>query len=245
MLNLVEVDINRAEAVFDELPIPILLADNHGKYTFANPAACELLGRDLSELLSLSVRDVSLDAIDAEVVWRDFLSMKHATGQYAIRRPDGSATPVEFTAVSDFAPGQHLSVLHDASDRQRIERVLRRDEELFNRVFRISPVPSTIERLANGAFIDLNLAFSEATGYTRADLIGRSPRALPDWKNREEFQRMIERLRTGDTTVRFKMPVTCKDGTVCDFAVALRKFESGGQELVVATYTDVSGLEAL
>ena len=44
MLNLVEIDINRVEAVFDELPIPILLADNHGKYTFAEPRGLRTVG---------------------------------------------------------------------------------------------------------------------------------------------------------------------------------------------------------
>lgn len=210
MLNLAEVDIRRVEAVFDELPVPILIADSHGRYTFANPEACKLLGRELSEILSLSIRDISLDAIDAEVNWRDFLSTKRAKGEYGLRRSNGSEVPVEFTAICDFAPGRHLSILHDISDRERVERVLRKDEELFNRVFRISPIPSTIERLANGAFTDLNLAFTEETGYSRADLIGRSPRSIPKWKNREQFQQMVGRLRAGETTVQFKTTLTRK-----------------------------------
>lgn len=45
--------------------------------------------------------------------------------------------------------------------------------------------------------------------------------------------------------MQFKTTLTRKDGTVDDFAVALRKFESGGHELVVASYTDMAKLREL
>ena len=113
-------------AVFDAAPDAMLLADTERRYVEANPAACRLLRRERADLLQLRVEDVTPTGVDVEGAWRDFLTRGESQGEYVLERPDGSSVEVEFRATAHVAPGRHLSILRDMSDRRQAER--ERDE---------------------------------------------------------------------------------------------------------------------
>jgi len=52
---------------------------------------------------------------------------------------------------------------------------LRRSEERFATAFRASPIPFAIQTLHENRFVDVNDAFRNMTGYSRTELIGRTP----------------------------------------------------------------------
>ncbi len=52
---------------------------------------------------------------------------------------------------------------------------LRRSEERFAKAFRASPIPLAIQTLHENRFVDVNDAFRQMTGYSGAELIGRTP----------------------------------------------------------------------
>jgi PAS domain S-box-containing protein len=52
---------------------------------------------------------------------------------------------------------------------------LRRSEERFGKAFRASPIPFAIQTLRENRFVDVNDAFAQMTGFSRAELIGRTP----------------------------------------------------------------------
>ncbi len=238
MLNVADIELNGIELVLAEIPTAVLVADGSGRYTFANDAACALLGRDRAELLTLSVRDVSHDAMETEIAWRTFVAERRATGVFAIRRPDGSSVRARFTAICDFVPGHHLSILQDLTDQVRVESILRRDEEFFNRAFRASPSPTTISRLVNGAIVDVNQAFTAVTGYMRSELLGRSPTSLGIWKESSALDGLLKNLHEGAPSVSSPTELVMKNGKVKQFTVALSSFEVDGDLLVIAAYTE-------
>jgi PAS domain S-box-containing protein len=51
---------------------------------------------------------------------------------------------------------------------------LRVSEEKFSKAFRISPDAISIVRLSNGEYIEINEGFSQLTGYSPEDVIGKN-----------------------------------------------------------------------
>src|SRR5688572_33464794 len=58
---------------------------------------------------------------------------------------------------------------------------LRRSQERFAVIFRASPVAIIIRSLVDGRFRDVNDSFLEMTGYTREEVVGRTPSEVGLW----------------------------------------------------------------
>jgi PAS domain S-box-containing protein len=225
--------------LLDRLPMATLIVNDDGRYVYANPAACELLGRSASEVLGLSIRDVATADFDFESAWIRFTADGRQVGDFLVQRPDGEVVPVQFRAARDFAPGKHVSVLNDVAERRRIEADVRRNEELYARVFNRTPAPTNVRRLSDGVFIDVNEAFTEATGYWRSEVLGKTGAALRLWRDPAMLDSLLEKLREGEETVRARAELQMRDRTTKEFSVALRRVEIYGELHVIGLYTDV------
>jgi len=134
----------RLQALFDNTLDAILLADDRGRYTDANPAACALLGYDREELLGRGVFDLTPppDAEAGRAAWAAFLRDGRQAGEYVLGRRDGTTAVVEYRAVANILPGLHLSVLRDVTERRRTEEELRQSRERLVEAQRIAGLGS-------------------------------------------------------------------------------------------------------
>jgi two-component system cell cycle sensor histidine kinase/response regulator CckA len=106
-------------AAWDALPDPLVLTRPNGTITFANGAACELLGWRLIELVGqpidvLVAEDAPPPAVDRQARWRDGVA----------RHRDGDELPVSLWHAS--SPGAAVLVLRDlrpARQREAAERL--------------------------------------------------------------------------------------------------------------------------
>jgi PAS domain S-box-containing protein len=105
----------------------ILIADDSRRYVDANPAACELLAVDRTQITKFRIDDfVSPQLRDKiEVAWKSFLRNGKLRGEYEVVRLDGTVRQVEFSDIANFLPGRHLSTLRDITKRKEAERSLR------------------------------------------------------------------------------------------------------------------------
>ncbi len=116
---------HQLRAVFEAAIDAMAIADDSGRYLAVNPAACQLFGLSPSEILQRSVADFSQPGFNFETAWRIFREQGRATGEFALKRPDGRVLEIEYSAVANFLPGRHLSVLRDITARKRAEEELR------------------------------------------------------------------------------------------------------------------------
>jgi HTH-type transcriptional regulator, bacterioopsin transcriptional activator and related proteins len=100
-------------SVIDTLPDAALVADSHGRYVAANHAAAPLTGYTLSELVCLSVWQLTPNAKEheAETLWRAFLLRHEQQGEYPILTKTNRVIVAEYAATTNVLPGLHLSLL--------------------------------------------------------------------------------------------------------------------------------------
>jgi two-component system cell cycle sensor histidine kinase/response regulator CckA len=110
----------------------MLLSDDEGRYVDANTAACRLFGMGLDELLRHKATDFrGSDPREPGDVWRHFLDIGHLGGQTAFTRPDGARRILEVKATANVAPGLHLLVLRDLTERVEAEERLRDNQSIL------------------------------------------------------------------------------------------------------------------
>jgi PAS domain-containing protein len=79
--------------------------------------------------------------------------------------------------------GMHYDVTakHDAEEARRIS------QEKFESIFQTLPDAAGISRISDGLFLEINPAYTETVGYTRAEALGRTSAELQVWANAQEL----------------------------------------------------------
>lgn len=105
-------------ALFECCPFAILIADDAGRYVDANAAAARLFGHPQQELIGKTVLDYvdPKDVVPVQAMWGTFRSTQYQSGEFPLRRPDGSHRVLRYWAVASFVPGKHASFLEDVTE---------------------------------------------------------------------------------------------------------------------------------
>jgi PAS domain S-box-containing protein len=171
-------------AVFGEAFDAMVVADDDGRYTDANPAACDLFGLPREELLGRSIEEFAPDGFDFEAAWAEFQESDRQRGTFPLVRADGERRTVEFAATNCVLPDRHLSILRDVTDREARERELETITaidalvgEIIQRTVAISSREElerrVVDRLVESEFYDLAwIAEPAASGVGYADVVG-------------------------------------------------------------------------
>lgn len=153
--------------------------DSDGLITFVNPAALELTGWRLNELIGRRAEDIlyyvpSMAGVGAaHRLGHEDGAPSDATEMQLWRR-DGSTFPVELSQASDVsAEYGSLIVFRDVSERKRIEEKLRLAMAVFETTAEAIMVLDSSFRVTT-----INPAFTAITGWTAQEVLGRPPRFL-------------------------------------------------------------------
>jgi PAS domain S-box-containing protein len=122
---------NQWQALFENALDAIVITDDNGQFVVVNSAACRLFGTSRQDLLRLRVTNFADPALDVAQLWQGFLQQGQISGEFCLHRLDGTIRETELTAIANFVPGYHLSILRDISDRQQAEAALRKNEQLL------------------------------------------------------------------------------------------------------------------
>ena len=115
-------------AAFEAARDAMVIIDDDRRYVHANVAACELLGVDANGLIGRRVDEFALAATrdGYDDVWASLLRDGHHDGEYELVRADGSRVAVESTIRARVAPGLHLSIMRDVTERKTADELLAR-----------------------------------------------------------------------------------------------------------------------
>jgi len=191
-----------------------------------------LLGMGIAGIILLGSFLMSVKVVRPILMIRD-AAARVARGDLWAKAPVVTADEVGMLAASFNEMTERLQLLYNA---------LQASEEHFSTVFRLSPDAITVIRMADETFVDVNEGFTNITGFTREEIIGRSTPAVGMWiddPSREAFIRELEADRHLDKQeVKFNR----KDGSVFISSISARIVDIAGEPHRISVIRDVTSL---
>lgn len=118
---------------FEEANDPIFILDKDLRILRANQIACDIYGYSELELRKMTMRNLRTDAVN-ENVSLNFMGVTKNTGykfQTIHRKKDGTYFPVEVSTRASVHNNrlQYIDIVHDLSDREKMENSIRESNE--------------------------------------------------------------------------------------------------------------------
>ncbi len=169
-----------AASVFESSSDSIIITTPAGYIVSVNPSFERLTGYASEELVGRELCSLAHDqdeCVRLRDIWRHFLTNRHWQGELRCLCKDARTITVSLTLdlVHDVTgkPAHCAGLMSDITERKAIEEKL----QLAASVFSHSREGILITAL-DGRIIDVNAAFTDITGYTRDEVVGRNPRLL-------------------------------------------------------------------
>jgi PAS domain S-box-containing protein len=153
--------------------------------------------------------------------------------------------------VSDDKPRnwsrQEISLLETIAERtwtaiekMRIDSALRESRERFSKAFNASPLVLTISSLTTGELIEVNETFVNATGYTRAEAIGKTTLELGLWTKPPEREAEMETVRSVGHLSNAEYTFRTKSGAEIIGLLSAERIEIGGEPFALTVIQDIT-----
>lgn len=215
---------------------------------YANPAFVAFLGySSASEIVGRSVLDFvhpdDRDTVRTRV--RGIFETGQPSPPRAIRMlgRDGAIRWAETRGILvsyDERQPAVTVIARDLTERRKAEETLRLSEQRFSRLFQANPAGISITRMSDRRFVDVNDRFVEMTGFSRAEVVGKTGAEVGLWYDPDIREILYEALgrsgRVRDVEVRFRR----KTGERVDGLLSTEIVEVGGERCLLALAIDIS-----
>jgi len=226
-----------------------LVRANKMFYSMMQADPAQVIGRHIAEIVHPHGEVELCPVCRAQEKKQDALITMEADHQ---DNPSGRPLEISVKVIRDESGTQTgtLVSIHDLSHTRKIEASLLESEERFRRVAAEAPFPMMIHA-ENGEVLEINKAWTEATGYTHADLptvASWLKHAYGDDKqNMQDVKQLIERVYgIGQRVDQGERVIHCKDGSTrtWHFSAAPVGVLPDGRRYVVSMAQDVSESKA-
>lgn len=231
------------QIAFNNAPIGILLTDSQGRVINCNKYFATIFGAQQENYIGMNL----LATIPQGAV-RQNLADAIADGE--MHRYEGPYSSVvtgkklELSISTEQAtPDIFITLILDITERKKIENELRESEDKFRLTFNFSPDAVNINRLEDGLYVDINEGFSQYTGYSRDDVIGKTSSDIKIWHNPQDRQRLVQGLQENGLFENLEAKFRKKDGSFITGLMSARVISFKGVPHIVSITRDITERE--
>ena len=202
----------------------IMRYDQDCRHTYMNPAALAVSGITETDIIGKTHLECGFPE-DLSHLWEEKITQVFETGkpsqtEFSWESVNG-IVHLDWRLTPEFdADNRVLSVLgvsRDITDRKCAEEKLRELEERFRLTFYTSPDAININKM-DGTYFDINEGFTQLTGFTREDVIGKTSADISIWDIPEDRERLVEGLQRDGFVRNLQSRFLMKDGS-CKIAL--------------------------
>lgn len=226
-------------------PIGLVLSEMDGTLLETNPAFDQLIGRTHDERHPLSYADITPGKYAKdEVKQRQLLDQCGEYGPYEKEfiHKDGYLLPVRLSGrvVEQHGKRRIWSTVEDISDKVCTEKRLRQAATIFDCTDEAILISDQ-----NNRIIMVNSAFTEITGYTEDEVLGRNPSILNSGKHDAPFYDHLWSHLTNDGHWRGEMWNRHKDGSIFPVWQQISVIREDADKIsnYVSIFSDISELK--
>ncbi|MGQ9655871.1 MAG: PAS domain S-box protein, partial [Thermodesulfobacteriota bacterium] len=233
---------SQLNAMFQATREGMAVLDAEGQVLRCNAAYARIVGRPMMDIPGVNCCDFSCHGVHL-ITSDTFCKMKEDLRREEFEVQAGQRW---FRVTLDPILGEDgrllgaAQVIRDITPRKEAEEALRLSEEKFSKAFQGSPDWIVISTVAEGRYLEVNPAFSILSGYTKAEVIGKTALELGIWVDPSERMQMVRALQLHgsvlDLEVRFRM----KSGEIRTMLWSAEPIHYGGEECLIAVARDIT-----
>jgi two-component system, cell cycle sensor histidine kinase and response regulator CckA len=242
---------NDLEIYFNLTPLGIIIFDNDFKVVSWNPGAEKIFGYSAEEAIGQDTFEILVPDYEQERVKSIHLisDPKVTVNVNDNKTKDGRIITIQwFNSPRLDAQGNLTGLIaacQDISDRKQAEDRLRQSEEKYRATFESIPDIVTITRMTDGRYSYVNETFCQITGYSREEVLGRTPGDINLYADFEDRRHMMNELRENGMLLNYEVRFRKKDGTFFDSLFSARRLSINDEDCLVALTKDVTEQKVL
>jgi PAS domain S-box-containing protein len=166
--------------LLDAVGEAVIATDPRGKVVYWNEAAKRLYGWSAEEVMGRPITEVtpSEELLDrAEEIMSELQAGRSWSGEFLVRRKDGSTFPATVTDTPVHDEGGNLvaivGVSRDVTEYKRAEKALKESEQRFASSFRDAAIGMALVGL-DGRWLQVNPAMCRIVGYPEEELLDKT-----------------------------------------------------------------------
>jgi diguanylate cyclase (GGDEF)-like protein/PAS domain S-box-containing protein len=235
-------------SLLDSQESNIMMVDSAGVYRYVNQrvvaslgssaARGDILGKRLHDLYPAPIADWQLGQIrrvfsSREGISGDFELAESASSSWwhlNIQPIRGAAGEVELVMINSL----------DITERKRAEQALRESEDRISTIFRLSPIMVGVSTAAEGRYTDVNDAFEQGLGYSKAEVIGRTSADLNIWADERDRAKILREIQAYGRVKNFEVLLRRKSGEIFPGLMFITPITLHGTACLLAMVMDIT-----
>jgi PAS domain S-box-containing protein len=233
--------INDIDAIVWEVSLPDLL------FTFVSEPAKKILGYPLDDWYQ---KDFWLDHIhpdDRESAYR-YCSLQTEHGkdhqfEYRMLAADGSIIwindLVHVVQDKSGSPDRLRGVMFDITHQKETEAAFKDSQRRLSEAVETSPDMIAVTRLIDGKIIEVNKGFTQATGFSEEEALGRTSVELGIWSLIEDREEYVKLLQDQGYISNHEFKFKRKKGEIYPGTISASLVEHNGEECTLSITRDI------